>query len=103
MTEKPLFIPLKREFFEAFKAGDKVEEFRPEGPRWNARTCRIGRPVVISLGYGKHNRITGRVAGYSARIEPTQTEAWRTCYGERGGLAACIRIEIEPPKGEPQK
>ena len=31
--EKPLFIPLKREFFEAFKAGQKVEEFRPEGPR----------------------------------------------------------------------
>ena len=101
--EKPLFIPLKREFFEAFKAGQKVEEFRPEGPRWNARTCRIGRPVVLSLGYGKGERLAGRVAGYSARIEPTQTEAWRTCYGDRGGLAACIRIEIEPPKGEPQK
>lgn len=51
MDEKPLFIPLKREFFQAFKAGEKVEEYRPEGPRWNARTCRVGRPVVLSLGY----------------------------------------------------
>ena len=93
--ERPLFIPLKREFFEAFKAGKKSEEFRPEGPRWNARTCRIGRPVVLSLGYGKGERLAGRVAGYSARKEPTQTEAWRKCYGDRGGLAACIRIEIE--------
>ena len=75
--EKPLFIPLRREYFEAFKAGDKIEEFRPEGPRWNARTCRIGRPVVLSLGYGKGERLAGRVAGYSARKEPTQTDAWR--------------------------
>ena len=100
--EKPLFIPLLREYFEAFKAGDKIEEFRPEGPRWNARTCRIGRPVVLSLGYGKGERLAGRVAGYSARKEPTQTDAWRACYGERGGLAACIRIEIEAPEGGAQ-
>lgn len=94
MDEKPLFIPLKREFFQAFKAGEKVEEYRPEGPRWNARTCRVGRPVVLSLGYGKRDRLMGRIAGYSARKEPTQTEAWRKCYGDRGGLAACIQIEI---------
>lgn len=95
---KPLFIPLRREFFEAFKTGQKLEEFRPEGPRWNARTCRIGRPVVLSLGYGKRERLAGQVVGYSARVEPTHTDAWRTCYGDRGGLAACIRIEIESPE-----
>lgn len=100
MDEKPLFIPLKREFFEAFKRREKIEEFRPEGPRWNARTCRIGRPVVLSLGYGKHDRLAGRVTAYSARKEPTQTDAWRKCYGDRGGLAACIRVEINDRPGE---
>jgi len=94
---KPLFIPLKREHFEAFKNGTKpgMEEFRPDGPRWNARTCPIGRPVVLSLGYGKAHRLTGRVAGFRTSKEPTQTEAWKKCYGDRQGLAACIRIELE--------
>ncbi len=46
--------------------------------------------------YGKLwlSKVMGRIAGYSARKEPTQTEAWRKCYGDRGGLAACIQIEI---------
>lgn len=91
---KPLFIPLKREYFEAFRTGQKVEEFRPEGPRWNARTCAVGRPVVLSLGYGKAHRLTGVVTGYRASAEPTQTPAWRDCYGDRTGLAACIAIQV---------
>lgn len=91
---KPLFIPLKREYFDQFAAGAKVEEFRPEGPRWNARTCAVGRPVVLSLGYGKTKRLTGVVTGYRSSKEPTMTDAWRDCYGDRGGLAACIRIQV---------
>ena len=91
---KPLFIPLKREYFEAFKNGSKVEEFRPEGPRWNSRTCALGRPVVLSLGYGKSNRLNGVVAGYRVSLEPTHTAAWRDCYGDRKGQAACIRVEL---------
>ncbi len=94
---KPLFIPLKREYFEQFRDGTKpnMEEYRPEGPRWNSRTCTIGRPVVLSLGYGKANRLTGKVAGYRASNEPTQTEAWKKCYGNRPGLAACIKIDLD--------
>lgn len=91
---KPLFIPLKRAYFEAFRTGQKTEEFRPEGARWNARTCAVGRPVVLSLGYGKAHRLTGVVTGYRASAEPTQTAAWRDCYGERAGLAACIAIQV---------
>lgn len=34
---KPLFIPIKREFFEAFERGDKTHEYRLYGPRWNER------------------------------------------------------------------
>lgn len=93
--EKPLFIPLKRAYFEAFARGEKVEEFRPEGKRWNARTCRIGRPVILSLGYGKQQRMRGVVSGYRSSAEPTKTEAWRDCYGRRECLAACIGIQID--------
>lgn len=96
---KPLFVPLKREYFEAFRAGAKTEEYRPEGPRWNARTCAVGRPVVLSLGYGKAHRLTGIVTGYRASVEPTKTPAWRDCYGDRGGLAACIEIKVTEKGG----
>ena len=91
---KPLFIPLKREYFEAFRTGDKTEEFRPEGARWNARTCYVGRPVVLSLGYGTAHRMTGVVTGFRTSVEPTEMPAWRDCYGGRAGLAACIAIKV---------
>jgi len=80
--EKPLFIPLKREFFEAFKNGTKTEEYRIYGPRWNEKTCRSGRKVVLSLGYGKKHRLTGVVEDFHCGIEPTYTEAWKKCYGD---------------------
>lgn len=92
---KPLFIPLKRAYFEAFKAGTKTEEFRPFGPRWNGQTCPVGRPVVLSLGYGKQQRLAGRIAGFRASVEPTLTPAWKDCYGDRKGMAACIKIELD--------
>jgi hypothetical protein len=94
---KPLFIPLKAEFFNAFADGSKTVEYRPYGPRWNERTCPIGRPVVLSYGYGKHRRLTGRVVGFERSHEPTQTEAWHRCYGAYNTEAACIRIALESP------
>lgn len=93
---KPLFIPLKTEFFEAFANGSKDTEYRPYGPRWNERTCAIGRGVVLSHGYGKSRRLRGVIAGFKRSAEPTGTEAWVKCYGERGGHAACIRVELLP-------
>ena len=97
---KPLFIPLRREFFEAFQDGSKVEEFRRfDGRRWTAVTCQVGRRVVLSLGYGRANRMTGIIAGFEIRHEPTTTTAWRTCYGETNEftVAACIHITNLPP------
>lgn len=91
---KPLFVPLKRAYFEAFKEGTKTEEFRPYGKRWNGTVCLVGRPVVLSLGYGKQNRIAGRISGFRVSQEPTLTPAWKDCYGDRKGMAACVRIEI---------
>ena len=96
---KPLFIPLKTEFFEAFEAGTKTTEFRPYGPRWNERTCMVGREVVLSHGYGTRRRLHGVVAGFERSTEPTRTEAWRKCYGDRSGEAACIRVTLANTTG----
>lgn len=92
---RPLFIPLKTAYYNAFCDGTKTQEYRPEGPRWNARTCRVGRPVVISKGYGKNHRQTGVIVGYESSAEPTKTAVWRDCYGDRVGMAACIRIRLD--------
>jgi hypothetical protein len=48
---KPLFVPLRTEHFRAFAGGTKTTEYRRLGPRWNARTCVVGRPVTLSHGY----------------------------------------------------
>lgn len=97
MNEKPLFIPLKRQYFEAFKSGEKKEEYRPYGPRWNERTCTIGRPVVLSLGYGTQQRLRGKIVSFDQSLGQTKTRAWQDCYGGKGHtVAACIGIEITP-------
>lgn len=91
---KPLFIPLKREFFNQFKAGTKNTEYRLRGPRWNTETCWIGRPVVLSLGYGKAHRIVGKIIGFHYDNLPGKLPGWSKCYGH-GGCAACIKIMVE--------
>lgn len=48
---KPLFIPLRTEWFRKFEEGSKNVEFRAYGPRWNERTCYRGREAVLSHGY----------------------------------------------------
>lgn len=92
----PLFIPLKREYFEAFERGEKIEEFRPYGHRWNEHTCPVGRQVVLSLGYGKQRRLFGRVVGFRIDDQPHLMPAWVHCYGNKHKAAACIKIELEP-------
>ena len=94
-TEKPLFIPLKREFFEAFANGTKTEEIRVFGKTWSEKNCRIGRPVVLSLGYGTKRRLSGHVAGFRVSFTETLTEAWQKCYPTKIALAACIHIHID--------
>jgi hypothetical protein len=91
----PLFIPLKREYFEAFTNGTKQAEFRPYGQRWNERTCWIGRAVVLSLGYGKAHRLRGEIVGFVRDQNPQQLPGWRECYGEKHPEAACIGIAIQ--------
>lgn len=86
---KPLFIPLMSVHFDAFKGGTKTQEFRPLGPRWNLRTCPIGREAVLSRGYGKQARILKRIVGTSITDAPPPE--FVKIYGE-GKL--CLAIEL---------
>lgn len=91
-TVKPLFVPLKTEYYEAFVRGDKSTEYRQYGPRWNERTCHVGRRVTISKGYGRQHRRHGTIVGFSTRR--MASAAWIDCYGTPG-LAACIEIKLD--------
>jgi len=61
---KPLFIPLKTQYYEAFADGSKLSEIRLHGPRWNADTCTPGRRVTLSKGYGKKDRLSGSIHAF---------------------------------------
>ena len=91
-----LFIPLRREWFEAFESGDKTIEYRPYGPRWNERTCRVGRRVTLSLGYGKRKRLHGTIVSFELSEDVTKTSAWLSCYVGKGYThAAKIGVRVD--------
>ena len=48
---KPLFIPLRTEYFRQFENGEKQIESRRYGRGWNERTCIIGKRAILSHGY----------------------------------------------------
>lgn len=91
--QKPLFIPLTGKFYDLFVGGSKDTEYRMYGPRWNERTCQVGRPVVLSRGYGKRYRTNGVIVGFQRR-DPPDMKAWFECYGTITGEAACIKIKL---------
>ena len=91
-----LFVPLRREWFEAFEKGHKTFEYRPYGPRWNERTCAIGRRVTLSLGYGKQRRLRGTIVSFERSEDVTRTTAWQSCYGGKGYThAAKIGVRLD--------
>ena len=96
MTEKPLFIPLKTEFFNGFCMGVKTHEYRLYGPLWNERTCRAGRRVVLSKGYGKRERLYGVVKSFTKHEQPPELHraALERCYGLITEPIADIEIEL---------
>ena len=93
MSDKPLFIPLKTEYYEAFLDGSKTTEYRKFGPRWNFETCKAGRRVTISKGYGKSHRRHGTITHFCrSGLLP---KAWSEVYGDHPGPVACITIELD--------
>lgn len=94
--EKPLFIPLKAEHYDAFARGEKTEEYRLRGKRWNMETCRVGRRVILSRGYGKKHRLTGVITGCHYCTLPASLPGWLDCYGPGAGDATVIQIQLDP-------
>ena len=92
---KPLFIPLKTEYYQAFVLGEKDTEYRKYGPGWNERTCWVGRPVVISKGYGKQNRTCGVIRSF-AIIDGSSIpgDSVEKCYGTNDIQLAAIGIDL---------
>ncbi len=88
---KPLFIPLNGEYYDAFERGDKINEYRAYGPRWNEKTCYAGRWAILSRGYGKKNRMAGLIT--KAEIVP-RTENFIKIYGTE---KQCFAITIPNP------
>lgn len=97
---RPLFIPLKAEYYRDFECGLKTTEYRRYGPRWNERTCKPGRSVVLSLGYAKRERLRGTVAAFVAEpLACLENHVVRELGALFPGLdwhakIACISIEL---------
>lgn len=95
-NEKPLFIPLCREWFERFERGEKTTEYRVYGPRWNERTCRIGRPVVLSMGYGKARRLHGKITRFcSVEFEHLPDEVADFFHALDFDIYAAISVKLD--------
>lgn len=92
---KPLFIPLKTEYYDAFVSGEKRTEYRKRGERWNAETCAIGRTVTLSRGYGRAHRRSGKIVGFHYDNLPAKLPGWIECYGSGAGSASCITIKLD--------
>ncbi len=92
----PLFIPLKTEYYTAFVDGSKTEELRAYGPRWNEKTCAVGREVTLSKGYGKHARMKGVILRFKKQhgtlFGSTYQGAIKDIYGTLNIDIACISI-----------
>lgn len=98
---KPLFIPLKAEYFDAFVAGKKNTEYRPYGPRWNERVCAPGRRVVLSRGYGIKRRSWGYISVFLSlplsAIPDDAAAAYRKVYPNctESVQVACVQIGLD--------
>ena len=94
---KPLFIPLKTEYYEAFERGEKTEELRLYGARWNHKTCVVGREVILSKGYGKSNRMKGRIFAFAKlsgrNLTQENQKSVKEVYGSLDVAVAFIGID----------
>jgi hypothetical protein len=92
--EKPVFIPLNKEYFEQFESGAKTTEYRKYGNRWNLRNCTPGRAVTLSLGYGKKRRLSGVIKSFRT-TKPENCQAKEDFYKIYGNDCNCLVAEIE--------
>ena len=98
---RPLFIALKSEWYEAFRAGTKTHELRKFGARWNFETCFVGRRVTLSHGYTDkgRGRLSGTITAFertsAARLGQTEQAAWLKVYGFAHSDVARMTIKLD--------
>lgn len=95
VTGSALFVPLKTQFFEAFKRGEKQTEFRRYGARWNEKTCRIGRRITLSKGYGKYARLAGTISSFDVRTADDPSVNASCFHATPLTLIACIGVTLD--------
>lgn len=88
-NDKPLWIPLKTEYFVAFERGEKAIEYRLYGGQWTERSVVPGRAAVLGHGYSGR-RLSATVVKLEKRVMDTQI------YGP-GRLIACIHLQVHGP------
>ena len=98
---KALFLPLMGWAYGQFEAGTKTTEYRVYGVRWNERTCWVGRPVILSLGYGRRRRRLAWIKDFAQASCPPDLMAWERAYGAPpapGQTIACITLTFSPTR-----
>lgn len=93
MLERPLFIPLRGIWFDAFARGEKFDEWRKLGPRWRVEHCPPGRPVILSRGYSGA-RLAARILRVAVRRG--DDPALIALYGEDALCLVLTLHEITP-------
>jgi len=107
--EAPLFVPLAKRWYIEFREGRKDTEFRPAEARrfpngdhgkaspWNERTCRVGRPALLSNGYQVSGRLHAVVAAFRVQDDaPPEFDEIYPGHRARGGLVAAITFRVLP-------
>ncbi|MDH3325156.1 MAG: hypothetical protein OEM38_00400 [Gammaproteobacteria bacterium] len=80
---KPLFIPLKTQYFNQFKAGTKTTEYRLYGSRWNDKTIVLGRMATLSHGYSG-----ARLSAIIVNLRKVKNKSITDIYPKGATLAA---------------
>lgn len=92
--DRPLFVPLKTEWFRAFERGEKTTEYRLHGPGWNDKTCTPGRAVTLSHGYtGSGGRIKATIV--STDLVPCRDVPGASAIYPASATLIAIHLKLE--------
>ncbi|MGK7903867.1 MAG: hypothetical protein AB4352_21170 [Hormoscilla sp.] len=93
---KPIFIPLKSEYYQTFLNGSKRIEYRRAGVgQFTLAKCIPGREVTLSKGYSKRDRIKGTIVRSWIERHKHPTGAIAACYGTEQIDIIAIEIAVD--------
>lgn len=94
---RPLFVPLKAQWFDLFAMGTKSWEHRIARRQWNGDQVQVGRRVTLSRGYGKHARLHGVITSVKLRTFDELTEELRADIGASPSDSfISFKIQLDP-------